>query len=71
MSISKMIQETFSYLFISTIFQGPSCNATLIRIYKCFYINESKTNIKLTYTTPHPLHKYSSPNSYHRWDHQL
>ena len=49
-------------LFILTIFWSPSCNANLIRVYKCFYINESKTNVKLTYTTPHPPHKYSSPN---------
>ena len=49
-------------LFILTIFWDPRCNANLIRVYKCFYINESKTNFKLTHTPPHPPHKYSSPN---------
>ena len=39
-------------LFILTIFWDPRCNANLIRVYKCFYINESKTNFKLTHTLP-------------------
>ena len=41
-------------LFILTIFWDPRCNANLIRVYKCFYINESKTNVKLTHTPPSP-----------------
>ena len=48
-------------LFILTIFWDPRCNANLIRVYKCFYINESKTNFKLTHTPPPIPHTSTLP----------